>query len=447
MVAMPPLVVVALGIAGLVGSAVTVVGSDALWLSALGDHIWAGGAIPSGIPYGAAPSREWVNTTVLGQLLLSALHGQGSLGLVIAQVVAAVGTLLLIAFDALCRGARSSSTALVVVAVSAGAAAPLFIARAQLLSLVPFSALLVLLRRQQDRPTAAVWWSMPLLALWGNLHGAVLIGVAVLGCYLMFSRLRQSPATAIAVALGSLMATCLNPGLLRAPRYYLGVFNGGATSDESGMWSRVDISNPFDLLLVLAAVALGTAALRRRRPLWEYAAGLGLVLATFSAARHGLWLLIFLAVPAATAVHRDRPAPWRTKRADALTATIALASAALGVTMLAHRAPQFRAADAQAASIAAATRGHVVLAPEPLVESLAAAGAVVWASNPLDAFAPADQAAYLAFLRGDAAGAARALTQADVVVTEPHTPQARAAMGSGYTRIGTVGGFTLFGRG
>jgi hypothetical protein len=87
-----------------------------------------------------------------------------------------------------------------------------------------------------------------------------------------------------------------------------------------------------------------------------------------------------------------------------------------------------------------------VLAPEPLAESLAAAGATVWASNPLDAFARSDQSAYLAFLRGDAAGARRALERADVVVARPGTLQAQIALSSGYAVAGSVGSFTLMRR-
>lgn len=444
---MPALLVAVLGLVALAGSAVTVIGSDALWLPAMGDWIRAHGTIPAGIPFVAAKSEGWVNTTALGQLLLSVAHSGGSLGVAAAQIIAVVWALWLLASDAVQRDARPAATALVILALCAGAATALFIARAQMLSLVPFAVLLVLLRREHDRPSARIWWSVPLLALWGNLHGAVLVGVAVLGCYLLLSRLSVAPTTAVAVGVASLVATCVNPGLVRAPHYYAGVFSGQATSDESGMWSRPTLTSPFDVLLILTAVALAGAALRQRRPAWEYAAFLGLALATASAARHGVWLLLFLIVPAATALQSADGSRlgWRPPSVR-LTAAVSILALGLSAVILTVRAPAFHAADSEADAITRATAGDVVLAPEPLVESLAAAGASVWASNPLDAFSPPDQAGYLAFVKGASDGAQRAFSAADVVVAVSDTPPARLALSKGFTRITRSGPYILMRR-
>jgi hypothetical protein len=438
-----PVVVSTLGAAVVLAAAVSIVGSDALWLTALGDRIRQSGSIPDGIPFAAAPSADWVNTTVLGQLVFSLAHEAGSLGVVVAQVVAVAAVLIVIAADSSARRARASSTSVALVAVVVGAAAPLLIARAQLLSLVPYAVLLVLIRRQHDRPSGAIWWAVPLIALWSNLHGAVLIGVAVLGCYLLFDRLRTSPITAIGVGLAALLATCINPGLLRAPSYYAGVFGGEATSDDSGMWSRLSLSNPFDVLLVLSALVLLATAFRRRRYLWEYAAAVGLAVAAIVAARHGIWLLLFLAVPAATSWPRPDQTARAVRPSHALPTIVGIACLAVAVGILALRAPALHGADDEAFRIAEATRGRVVLAAEPLAESLAAAGATVWASNPLDAFHPSDQAAYLAFINGDAQGARAALQQADVVVALPASAQARAADISGYAEQVRVGPYVV----
>ena len=440
------LVVLTLGVATMLSASLTIVGSDALWLAALGDEIRRAGAVPNGIPFAAAPSADWVNTTVLGQLVFAFAYEAGSLGVVIAQVVVVGTTLALLAFDATARRAKPGTTSAVLVAVIVGAATPLLIARAQLLSLVPYAVLLVLIRRQHDQPSPAIWWAVPLVALWSNLHGAVLAGVAVLGCYLVFSRLRQSPLTAVGVGAAALAATCLNPGLLGAPRYYLGVFGGEATSDDAGMWSRLSLSNPFDVMLLLAAIGLLAMAFRRRRPLWEYAAALGLAIAAVLAARHGIWLLVFLAVPAATTRVSPQEAA-ATRPSKALPAVVAIACLTAAAILLGLRTPTFRASDADASQIADTTRGQVILVAEPLAESLAAAGAKVWASNPLDAFASADQAAYLAFMNGDARGAQRALDQSDVVVALPGSVQARVALANGYAAGGTVGPYLLLSNG
>ena len=437
------LVVVALAVARL-----AVVGSDALWLSALGDHIWSSGRVPQGVPFAAAPTHDWVNTTVLGQLVFSLAFRAGSIGIVIAQLVAVVWTLGIIASGALARGAEGVRTAGAIALVAVGAAAPLLIARAQLLSLVPYALLIALLRQQQAHPDRRLWWAVPLIALWGNLHGAVLVGVATLGCYLAFSRLRQTPWTAVAVGVSALVATCLNPGLSRAPSYYLGVFGGAATSDDSGMWSRLSLSNPFDLLLVVAALGLTVMAVRRRRPVWEYVALLGMAAATVSAARHGVWLLLLLVEAAALGSTgrgpslREGPTLWPRRRA-LLSVGIGLLGTVVVALLIATRLPATQQADREASNVANATRGEVVLAAEPFAESLAAAGATVRASNPLDAFSASDQEAYLAFMNGDAAKAQDAMRGAEVVVTVPGSAQADLAAAEGFVRITQVGDHVL----
>ncbi|GAB2766347.1 hypothetical protein GCM10027039_29240 [Terrabacter koreensis] len=446
-------VLVVIGLLTLAAAWFTVIGSDALWLSALGDDIRSTRAIPNGIPFAAAPSDDWVNTTALGQVVFSLLHQAGSVGVVVAQVVVVAAILATLATNAVRWGAGPSATSVALVAVAVGAAPPLLIARAQLLSLLPYAVLLVLIRRDHERPSSALWWSVPLVAVWSNLHGAVLAGVAVLGCYLTFSRLRRLPFSTVGLGVAVLAATCLNPGLLRAPSYYARVFGGEATRDDSGMWSRLTLSNPFDILLVLAVVVLGAMAFSRRRPTWEYVAAGGLAVATVSAARHGIWLVLLLEVPAAVSRSRATrgadglmpavPAKreWRTPTAVALVAFLMAIPA-----VLALRAPQFQASDYEAAQVASATSGQVTLVAEPFAESLAAAGAKVWASNPLDAFPTADQAAYLAFMRGDSVGAERALAGAEIVVARPGSAQARMAVAAGMTQGTTVAGYSLFTR-
>lgn len=424
-----------------------IVGSDALWLSAIGDAIRHEGHVAKGVPFAAAPTDNWVNTTVVGQVVLSGFYAAGSVGIVVAQLAAVIVSLGILAHASMSRGAAPRATAAVLGLVAVGAAAPLLIGRAQLLSLIPFALLLALIRGQQLRQTAAIWWAVPILAVWGNLHGAVLVGVAILGCHLAFTLLVRAPMTAIGVGFSSLLATCLNPGLIRAPRYYLGVFGGEATSNDSGMWSRISLSNPFDVLLVLAAIALLVMAFRRPRPTWEYAAALGLGVATLVAARHGVWLLLFLVEPAIPGLSRSATA--RTVEArGALRGTTAAVAVSLlaGTALLGTRLSSFREADLEASELAHETRGSVVLVAEPLAESLAAAGATVWASNPLDAFTEADQKAYLAFVNGDSRAARVALQRSDVVVALPGSKQEWLARQGGFTHSTTNGAYVLLRR-
>ncbi|WP_076260279.1 hypothetical protein [Intrasporangium flavum] len=432
-------------------------GSDAFWPVALGNHIREAGGVPTGVPFAAAPTSGWVNTTVLGQLAFSAIGAAGTVGLIAGQAISVSATLALIAWDALRRGAPAARTILVIVVLAVGAATAFLVARVQLLSLVPFALLLLLLRYDHEHPSRRVWFVVPLLALWGNLHGAVLIGVAVTGCYLLFSSLRRDPVVTVCLGIATLVAACANPGLWRAPSYYLGVLGGEATSDASGMWGRPNLGNPFDLMTIAAGLILVIMAARGRRPVWEYVALAGLIVGTVTASRNGVWLLLLAAGAAATSRRHaspetgvmvgDRRTPRDGRRNTLLAGTVVALGAVAVTSILAVRAPALRAADDDIAAAARAASGRVVLAPEPVSEQLAATGATVWVSNPLDAFEAQDQAAYLAFQRADAAGAARALEQAQVVIAPAGSVHASVALDHGYEESKRIGGWVILVRG
>ncbi|MEO7754566.1 MAG: hypothetical protein ABIS35_14250, partial [Terracoccus sp.] len=325
------------------------------------------------------------------------------------------------------------------------------IVRAQLLSLVPFVVVLLVLRRQQRRPSRGIWLVVPLVAVWGNLHGAVLVGVAVIGCYLLFSRLRLEPVVAVAVGLATLAAVWVTPGLLATGTYYVSVLSNEAAARGTDLWAAPNLGSPFDVLLVLAAVLLVGAALRRRLPLWEYVALAGLAVGTASAARHGIWLLLLVTPLAARGATRSRdpdgPSPSTSTTPSRLLAVVAtVLVCALCGTIVASRSDVIRKDEVAAATLAEQTAGRTVLAVEPLAETLAAHGARVWASNPIDAFSRADQAAFLDFLGGEGPPSSAALAAADVVVVVPGSPSALLASSAGFTVTRSVGGYQVMER-
>ena len=113
----------ALGTVAAIVATLSVIGSDALWLCALGDRIRSEGSIPPGVPFAAATSQDWVNTTALGQLVFSALHLAGSLGIITAQILTVTATLWLLVASALRRGAPAIRTVSVMALVFVGGAA------------------------------------------------------------------------------------------------------------------------------------------------------------------------------------------------------------------------------------------------------------------------------------------------------------------------------------
>jgi hypothetical protein len=396
-----------------------VVGSDALWLVPLGAEL-AHGHVPGSIPYSTAPSGGWHDATALGQLVFWALYHLlgGVRGLVVAQTIA-VAT----AFGALAHGLRRETTdggvLLVSGVVMVGSLTAVVVTAAGLFSVALFAVLLALLEADGRSPGRSIWWSIPLLALWGNLHGGVLAGLGLLACYLVFGRARREPRTAFAVLAAAVAALTLTPAFWRTPAYYAGVFDSEVARRGEGLWAPLG-TGPLDLLLVAGAVALVAIAVAGRSSvrLWELVALLGLAVSTVHVARNGVSLLFLAAYPAARAFHVRSPRPRLMAVAAVLFGVGALASLAHG--------PVSQGSGVLAA--AAARTGAPVLADSFLGQQVVLAGGRVWIENPIDAFRRHDQRLYLDWLAGRPAGD-RAVDHARYVLVQPESRAGKRAAG------------------
>src|SRR5581483_3589555 len=215
----------------------------------------------------------------------------GDRGLVLAQAAAAAT-----AFGALACGLRREAGGAAALGVSlvvlAGALPAVAVTNVSLFSLALFPLLLGLLEREARAPSRRIWLAVPLLALWGNLHGAVLAGWALLALYLVLALARRAPARAGAVLAAATLALLAGPELWDTPRYYWGVFGNEAARRRVGLWTPLS-TGAFDLLLALAL------ARARRFHRCEAVAIAGLAAATVDVARNGVWLLLVAAYPAA----------------------------------------------------------------------------------------------------------------------------------------------------
>jgi hypothetical protein len=243
-----------------------------------------------------------------------------------------------------------------------------------------------------------------LLVVWGNLHGAVLVGIALTGAYLLTSRLMRDPATAIGVGLASLAALWATPAGLRSHDYYLTVLSSAAADRGEGLWARVTLSSPFDVLLVVSGVALLLMTVRSRAALWEWMAIVGLAAMTVQTSRHGVWLLLFLAPRAAAAIRSGRPRQGVTAiRRRGIVAMILLLAYGLTLHGLYVRAESVTSGLSEAKHLARLLPHEgSVLAPPVLAEALAVEGSTIWAGNPLDAFPRSRQELYLDFIQDPA---------------------------------------------
>jgi hypothetical protein len=414
----------AAALAAFVG-ALGLIGSDALWLVPLGERI-AHGHLPHSVPYATAASTGWHDVPAGGEVVFWALYRVfgGIRGLAIAQAAAAA-----VGFGVTASGLRRET--------STGAALPLCVlvliaslpavavVNASLFSLALFPLLLALLESESRVPSRRIWLSVPLLALWGNLHGEVLAGLALLACYLLFARARREPGLAALLLAGGVVALFVNSQLWSTPRYYSSVFHSVVARQGSGLWAPLGLS-ALDVLLVVVAVVLAAISLVRgvQVRLWEGVALLGLAVETVRVARTGPWLLFVLTYPAARALQV------RTPRHRVLAPVAVLLG--VGAVAVLVRGP----ADPGSRTLAraAARSGEPVLAEAVLGQEVALAGGKVWIDNPIDAFAQRDQRLYVDWLAGKPSGAA-AVAHAAYVLVKPGSRAGRRAARDGRLRL------------
>ncbi len=386
-----PVVWAVAGLAGLAG-ALGVIGTDALWLVPLGHEI-AHGHLPSSIPFAKAPTSGWHNAPAAAELLFWGLYHLlgGARGLVAAQAAAAA-----VGFGALAWGVRregTSGTTLAVCSVTlVGVLPAVVVTGVSLFSLALFPVLLALLEAETRAPSRRVWLAVPLLLVWGNLHGAVLAGFGLLACYLVFERARQSWKLSLEVLAAGALALFVTPALWNTPAYYWGVLRSEPARSGEGLWRPLGLGG-FDIVLVVAAVVLAVCALHRGRwliRLWEGVALGGLILGTIDVARNGTWLLFVLAYPAARGLDLDGLPRRLLVGTGAVSGIVALS--------LLVRGP----ADPGSVALArlAAHDRQPVLAPAVLGQQVALLDGKVWVGNPIDAFRRADQRLYLDWAAG-----------------------------------------------
>jgi hypothetical protein len=317
----------------------------------------------------------------------------GDRGLMLAQVLAVSIAVVVLSRDALAAGGTNGGVAAALGIAAVGALPSLAIIRVQLFSLALFPVIVALLRSEARCPSRKIWLVVPLLALWSNLHGAVLIGFGITCCYLALSRLRVDPVVAILVAGAGALAMLLTPALIRTVSYYHAGLTNVGVKRGFGLWAPLSLSRPFDVVLVATTVILALGLRRARPAMWELVALAGLAAATIYGSRNGIWLLFLLVAPGAYAFGFRR----RWNRLIAPTITVAFALIVFSIAQGPVRSGASHAAIARAVRLA---DGTPVLAPDAEAEQVALAGGRIWLANPLEAFSHHYQAVYIDWLQG-----------------------------------------------
>lgn len=328
-----------------------------LWVHLFsGRRILADGAVPrvDDASYTAA-GAAWVDHEWLTQVGFAWLFGLGgSTALWLAKLAVALLTAglvwHLVARHAASWWARGPVMVLTLAALSRG-----YAVRPQIVTALGVAALLVWL----DRGPRASWTTLAaivaLFALWSNAHGAVVVGVGILGLWCgqqMVAPLRGAviaragtPAAtgAFLIALAATVGICLTP---YGADLFAYVFRELSAPHPLSEWQPVALADPaqrpFLILLAAWVITLPLARLLRRH--WWWAALVaGLAVLALRQQRHTPLFALCAAAPLAD--QADAALAWlaarvRARFSAAATGMLAAALAALALlqlTMLAAR--------------------------------------------------------------------------------------------------------------
>ena len=106
----------------------------------------------------------------------------GVVGLKLWKFACVAATMLLVAMGLAETGA-SPTVQLNTFTVVAVATMPQMEFRPQLFTFLLVAAMLALLARHNYRGAAPLWLLIPMMALWANLHGGFIVGIAILALY------------------------------------------------------------------------------------------------------------------------------------------------------------------------------------------------------------------------------------------------------------------------
>lgn len=155
--------------------------SDSFWQIKIGQWILDHGALPATDFYSFTRTGEaWISTSWLSQVLFAFSHAQWDWAgpvILTAMGMALTAAIFVYLLDAQIEAPRAVLFAMLALLLSIHHV----LARPHILALPVMVAWVGLLMAAADRRSAPSWHWLPLMALWANLHGGFVLGLALIG--------------------------------------------------------------------------------------------------------------------------------------------------------------------------------------------------------------------------------------------------------------------------
>ena len=291
--------------------------------------------------------EPWVDQQWLGQVVLYGLHSLGGL-----RLVALLHALLVVTPFATAvaitrrRGASVRSTAAIgVLAIECMVVGANI--RTQSFAFGLFVVVLWLLASDQRAPSNRVFWTVPILVAWSNLHGSVVLGAALVSlagvlsvyaaCRLPRGLRRPLLQRSLLLVILALSSVFVSPYAASLPSYYESTLFNSQLRTLAVEWGPPPPSvvwSPFFILAGVVLVVLGRAG--SRLTAFERIALVGTLVMALTAYRNLAWfgLTAVMFVPSAvrTTSRADKTPP---PIAAVVSGLVGVAVVAIGVVSLA----------------------------------------------------------------------------------------------------------------
>jgi hypothetical protein len=321
-----------------------------------------------------AHGHRWVDQQWLAQLAIYGLVRAGGFKLaLLVHAALGVGGLAIAATAARRLGGSARSTTWVALPVLIAYYPEASVLRPQSFAYPLFAALLWLLAVDSRKPSRHVYAVFPILALWANLHGSVLLGAAVASLagfvaigQALLGRPRRISLRSAVLALGPWPCLFVSPYALHLPTYYEKVLIGSDFGRFVSEWAPTTLTRSTAavyLLVIVGMWLIGRAG--ARLTLFEKLAFVAMSIVVFQAVRNTAWLGLTALVVLPMLVDSLRKPVLEPRRLNRLLATGVLATVVLAIGALTMNAESwftagFPAGAADSAARAAGPDGKVI---------------------------------------------------------------------------------------